>query len=121
MVWHYNNYKRQNAGKTLTLSIIIISERAKRASASGNVILFISMSPEVICEENYEGAKRPSWGVPLPGQGHFCISSPKTKVSDAVCGGLFAVGGEIWTHRSRTRSAESARPFRVILDSVGYH
>ena len=36
-----------------------------------------------------------------------------------VCGGLFAVSGEIWTHRSRTHSAESARPLRVILDSVG--
>ena len=38
-----------------------------------------------------------------------------------VCGCLFAVSGEIRTHRSRTRSAESARPLRVILDSVGYH
>ena len=38
-----------------------------------------------------------------------------------VCGGLFAVSGEIRTYRSRTRSAESARPLRVILDSVGYH
>ena len=37
------------------------------------------------------------------------------------CGGLIAVSGEIRTHRSRTRSAESARPLRVILDSVGYH
>ena len=38
-----------------------------------------------------------------------------------VCGGLFAVCGEIRTHRSRTRSAESAGPLRVILDSVGYY
>ena len=38
-----------------------------------------------------------------------------------VCGGLFAVSGEIRTHRSRSRSAESSRPLRVILDSVGYH
>ena len=35
-----------------------------------------------------------------------------------ACGRLFAVSGEIRTHRSRTRSAESARPLRVILDSV---
>ena len=38
-----------------------------------------------------------------------------------VCGGLIAVYGEIRTHRSRTRSAESAGPLRVILDSIGYH
>ena len=38
-----------------------------------------------------------------------------------VCGGLFADSCEILTNRSRTRSAESARPLRVILDSVGYH
>ena len=38
-----------------------------------------------------------------------------------LCCGLFAVSGEIRTYRSRTRSAESARPLRVILDSVGYH
>ena len=36
---------------------------------------------------------------------------------ERVCGGLFAVSGEIRTHRSRTRSAD----LRVILDSVGYH
>ena len=35
--------------------------------------------------------------------------------------GLFAVCDEIRTHRSRTRSAESAGPLRVILDSVAYH
>ena len=40
---------------------------------------------------------------------------------ERVCGGLFAVSGEVRTHRSRTRSAESVRPLRVILDSVGYH
>ena len=38
-----------------------------------------------------------------------------------VGGGLFAVCGEIPTHRNRTRSAESAGALRVILDSVGYH
>ena len=38
-----------------------------------------------------------------------------------ICGGLFDVSGEIRTHRSRTRNAGSARPLRVILDSVGYH
>ena len=34
---------------------------------------------------------------------------------------LFVVYGEFRTHRSRTPSADSAGPLRVILDSVGYH
>ena len=57
--------------------VMIIIERAKRASASGNGPYF-----QVNCEENCEEAKRPSGGVwegvsLLPGQRKLCIWSPK--------------------------------------------
>ena len=38
-----------------------------------------------------------------------------------VCGDLFDPCGEIRTQRSRTCSAESAGPLRVILDPFGYY
>ena len=52
------------------------------------------MSLKVICEENCEGAKRPSGGgsgrgpggVPLPGQRKMYIWSKKKTVSDAYLG-----------------------------------
>ena len=65
----------------------------------------------VFIEDNYERKKNLSRNQ----LGTFSVNG------EWLCGGLFAVSGEIRTHRSRTRGAESARQLRVILDSVGYH